>query len=884
MSKEHKAYQVRGREDWSRVFLRDQGWTGSDNTYSIPLGSKDGIQKTVFTFGDSFIGTVDAKTGNRSKDSIMVNNALGVYRGSSEDPKQEDLEIFFGEGKRGQQAWSLFVPPMDDEEDIVEKSLDDLKKTSDFITSPDDKNYYWLQDGLVEDGKLYIYAMRVAANLERPEGFRFSIVGTDLLSMELNDSGMPDFDSLDVLSFPHDLHEDHFDLYFGAAVLVEEDEDYVYVYGLRQENGANLVLARYKKGHIEDFAAYEFYTEDGWSKHLDDILVLASGISSECSVSRLDFGPNKGKLALIYNRNGLDPYIEMRLADRAEGPFLDPTVIYTCPEEDDEKGIYCYNAKAHPELSRPGTLLISYNVNTRKDEWNMKDGRIYRTRWIELYADEDDLHLHPLLKDAAILQRDVDLKLHGWATPGDTVTLELGANSYQVSVSDEGEFAITIPAQTAGGPHRLRFSTASSSVAIDDVYFGDVYLAGGQSNMQLSFGESMHKDEDRTRFKDPLLRANLVPQRDSLPLDAKLWEWTTGDWNVLEGEHLDGFSAVAAYAGLRLRELDSTVPIGIVGCYMGATSASCWTSKETLAKHKNLSVYQEEFEARISPWRDPEVFKTALEKFQSDSEAWQKAADAYRKIHPEAIETDLTKAIGQAPWPPPENDTSFMRPSGLYETMLKPLRGASFKSALFYQGESDTAHPELYLELFGAMLSDWQELFGKLPIVQVQLPSYSPEPTNDDNWGRLREAQRQASLSIDGVRHIVALDESNLEDLHPTNKRLLGLRIAEVLSGRQALDAYLKRCERNNGGITLHLDVHPDYKIHVDDGFPFSNYEVDGDKIHLHFGKTPIHLAYGAHNSSVATVFCYPKDDGLAPKSKIAQLYGTLEAFILELD
>lgn len=494
------------------------------------------------------------------------------------------------------------------------------------------------------------------------------------------------------------------------------------------------------------------------------------------------------------------------------------------------------------------------------------------------------IYLHPLLKSAAVLQRDRDLKLSGWSTTDRTVVLELNQEEHSTQVSSDGSFTIDLPAQAAGGPHRLVFSTESESVVLEDVYFGDVYLAGGQSNMQLSYGESMHREEDRKHFNDPLLRAVFIPQRSTWPADEKPWVWTCDDWNVLSGSALDHFSAVAAYAGLRLRELDPSVAIGMVGCYMGATSASCWASAESMHANPSLAVYQSAFEERIKPWLDPEVYEAATKQYQADSDRWQVAAAAFRQTHTDFLESELNAAIGQVPWPPPENETSFMRPSGLYETMLKPLAGTSFKSALFYQGEADLDHSELYVTLFAVMISDWRRLFGHLPIVQVQLPSYAPEPTDDDIWGRLREAQRQVSRTIPDARHIVALDESNLQDLHPTNKRLLGLRLGEVLSGRPALDAYLKHTVRSDDGITLQLELHPAYEIHIDAGFPYQDYEIEGDRIHLRFAKTPIKLSYGARNRSLASVFCRPKDAKQAPVSAVTELYGTLEAFIVDLD
>ena len=80
---------------------------------------------------------------------------------------------------------------------------------------------------------------------------------------------------------------------------------------------------------------------------------------------------------------GLSDKVGMRIATVPVGPFSDIIEIYTTPEW--KEGLWTYNAKAHPNLSKPGELLISYNTITA-DFWNdiQKDAHIYRPRFIKL--------------------------------------------------------------------------------------------------------------------------------------------------------------------------------------------------------------------------------------------------------------------------------------------------------------------------------------------------------------------------------------------------------------------------------------------------------------------------------------------------------------------
>ncbi len=509
------------------------------------------------------------------------------------------------------------------------------------------------------------------------------------------------------------------------------------------------------------------------------------------------------------------------------------------------------------------------------------------------------LTLHPLLQNHAILQRSKSLQLHGWCPAGAEATLDFAGRSYLARASADGRFTLVLPPQPAGGPHHLVFQSSGARVDVSDVYFGDVYLAGGQSNMQLPFGQSSRQEVDRALFLDPLLRVLLVPQRAVLPEGLESKDWTCGAWHTLEAEHLDEFSAVASYAGLLLREHQADVPIGIVGAYMGATSASCWTSGSSLAEEPELSVYEKEFQDRIKPYLDPLVYKAALSDYEAKAQAWNKAASAY----PGTLEAELTRRIGPVPWPPPENQDSWMRPGGLYETMIKPLAGWTFCGIFFYQGEGDVPHADLYPLLLRTMLRDWRKLFGEIPFIQVQLPAYHPDPSvsDDSSWGALRQAQREVSLTVPLVSHVVSLDQGQIEDLHPKAKHIIGRRLGlaalawlhasheEAATG--GVDLYFGDLSLSDHMVQISVRSQADklafvpqgeisgFEVELQDGsrlaLPANQVQVDGLRISLllpnAFSDRLKAVMYGMFNGAVATIFT--KTD----------FPGTLEAFRVEV-
>ncbi|MDI9498989.1 MAG: sialate O-acetylesterase [Bacillota bacterium] len=489
------------------------------------------------------------------------------------------------------------------------------------------------------------------------------------------------------------------------------------------------------------------------------------------------------------------------------------------------------------------------------------------------------LALHPLLRSGAVLQRERPLRIAGWCPPGSGVRVELvrldsrGQRfAEHTRAAADGSWAVWLRAQPAGGEWRLTVEAGMLRTVLVDLRIGDVYLCGGQSNMEHPYALSTRAAEDGGRFNDPELRFLRVPLRHVLSPDLAPWDWTTSPWQTLERPAMDDFSALAAYAGLTLRRLDPDVPIGLVGCYQGATSASCWLSRASFERHPDFAVYQAEFEERRAPWRDPSVYQAAAVDYERRAAARHERVMAYRARHPGATEAEIDRALGPGPWPPPENEDSFLRPCGLYETMLAPLAGAGFAAALWYQGESDAGHAGLYPALLEAMIADWRALFGELPLLQVQLPAWHPDPAaaDDRSWGRLRAAQRLASARIPDTGHIVALDQGQLENLHPPNKDELGRRLALHLLDRAA-DAYIAAAKWLQNGMVLELtgevfwDAKQDqdagdsgFDIRTGDGWrtlPRSAVTVGRRSIRVAWEEAGVEeLCYGGRNASPATL------------------------------
>ena len=123
------------------------------------------------------------------------------------------------------------------------------------------------------------------------------------------------------------------------------------------------------------------------------------------------------------------------------------------------------------------------------------------------------------------------------------------------------------------------------------------------------------------------------------------------------------------------------------------------------------------------------------------------------------------------------------RPCGLYNGMIYPLHHLKLKGFLFYQGESNSAHPEDYEFLFRAMIEEWRDLFNQqdIPFVYAQLPYFMGEgpEIGTDRWERLRHSQQKV-LDMPHTAMAVLYDLGQYNELHPQNKKEVAARLYDA--------------------------------------------------------------------------------------------------------
>ena len=234
------------------------------------------------------------------------------------------------------------------------------------------------------------------------------------------------------------------------------------------------------------------------------------------------------------------------------------------------------------------------------------------------------LKLPLLFSDHMVYQRDKPFLIWGWDEPGQPVTVEL-SNYMQTSTADDtGRWEIELPVQSTGGPYSFTI-TGSTTETITDIYFGDVWIAGGQSNMEWKLNMGIIGAEEEIYNSDyPGIRFFEIPKTHSFQEKSTL---DSGEWHVSNPENSPNFSAVAWYYAKKYH-LETGIPIGIISSNWGGTPAESWVPVDELLV---VPGYEEEASEILNP--EIEWDKLVKDNSKNESELYRRVADTTDITH-----------------------------------------------------------------------------------------------------------------------------------------------------------------------------------------------------------------------------------------------------------
>ncbi|MFI3292044.1 MAG: sialate O-acetylesterase [Rikenellaceae bacterium] len=391
-----------------------------------------------------------------------------------------------------------------------------------------------------------------------------------------------------------------------------------------------------------------------------------------------------------------------------------------------------------------------------------------------------EVTMSPLFSDNMILQQLTSAPIWGTSTGKEVkVTTSWNKKTTSSKVDESGKWRVCVETPSYGGPYTITINDGDSKT-IENVLIGEVWIASGQSNMEMEMEgfNSQHVENsnfDIATSKDYNLRVMDVERAVSA---TPLTEITSTGWSEACPEVVAPLSASAYYFGRTLRSsLD--IPIGILVSSWGGTSINSWVCPE-------------------------------------DANSYQDVIDRPKKSSPR----------------------SQHYPGGLYNGMICPIAGFAARGFIWYQGESDRMRYETYAQKLLDLATQWREDWGneEMPFYFAQIApfEYRRYDKNDTVSMYMREAMAEA---VDVVPNsaMICLSDAGLEGcIHPSNKKVVGERFAyQVLvktygvKGVVAEGPKYKSKESKDGTLIITFDNAE--KGLTSFGKPLQDFEIAGE-------------------------------------------------------
>jgi len=503
---------------------------------------------------------------------------------------------------------------------------------------------------------------------------------------------------------------------------------------------------------------------------------------------------------------------------------------------------------------------------------------------VEVPAKGEGLCFHNLFQSNMVIQRDKPVGLWGWATPGEKVEVGLwgwsksgekvkGSTkkaSQEATAGTDGKWRVELSAlPVSGEPMSIVLTGGGKTVTLENVLVGDVWILGGQSNMEFPLSKVENGNLEIVSANYPGIRILTVPVKaepEKVEAFARLHEWSNwskrhfrkGDWDVCSPEIVRELSAIG-YVFARRVHMASKVPIGVIDISRGGTTVETWTPEPVLRnmESEHVKTWLAEWDEKVDAWDG----KKDLENQIKRHEQWV----AKMKKEGKPIPADRKAPTEERPGPLYDAN----RPGNCFAGMIGPIEGLAVKGAIFHQGYNNcfrgTEGAKMYRDIFPEMIKAWRKAFGdpEMPFGILSLCTDGTKQTLD-NYSELmsnpgpfiREAQYQTYLEF-----LEAGDENigftSTYDLrrrwyHPQLKVPAGERIARwALATEYGLDKEIRwkppmieEMKVENGSIILRLDQAVG---NVDDGGGIEGFAIAGKDRKFHPAEAS-HLETGKDN------------------------------------
>ncbi len=440
------------------------------------------------------------------------------------------------------------------------------------------------------------------------------------------------------------------------------------------------------------------------------------------------------------------------------------------------------------------------------------------------------LCVHNLFQSNMVVQRDKPIRVWGWAAPGEKVTVTFGDKSHSGTAAADRSWKVELSALPASSePRTIMVQGASEKLELVNILVGDVWLLGGQSNMEFELPkvEGGPLEIISANFKD--IRLFSVPQQNGPDIKnsfTRQYQWIAffsqhfrqGYWDVCTPETVQEMSGIG-YVFARRIHMAEQIPIGVVDVSRGGSSLVAWTPTEVLKSIDTPEVKETlaEWEKKVAEFNP----QNDLEKRVKQYNDWA----ARMKADSKSIPADRKAPDDLQPGPAMDMN----RPGNCYASMIGPIAGFPVKGAIWHQGYNESAQPnghKLYARVFPEMIKAWRAAFQDpaMPFgILTQETQGEPQtldnflPMMTDEGIYVREVHYQTFLNLrkagdKNIGYASSFDQHR-SWYHPQIKIPVGERIAAWALATQYgkpvrwLPPQLEEVKTGDGRITLRLDT-----------------------------------------------------------------------------
>ena len=400
-----------------------------------------------------------------------------------------------------------------------------------------------------------------------------------------------------------------------------------------------------------------------------------------------------------------------------------------------------------------------------------------------------EVRVSRLFSDNMILQQQTKNAIWGWANAGETVTVKAswGATASATAGPDR-KWKLFLETPSHGTGHSLTIS-GENSIGIQNVAVGEVWLCVGQSNMGWSMGNSFEAEKEADVDLPNFRFFKSAREHWHEPLDENRDRLCR--WKPCDPESAAETSAVSYYFGKKLHQ-ELGVPVGIIQRAYAGTPIEGWMPWEIQQDDPRAQEHKKQLdenaERRIRNQGD--TIEKALADFEKELAEYNAAIDAGETMKNAA--RPLIPPIITRP-----ANLGHQYPAHMFNAMIYPIRPYGIRGMIWYQGErnsKDVPQAFCYRKQLAMLINfyrtTWHEhsegnVLKDFPFQFTQLPSWNrpqKEPVEglEASWAVNRESMRLVSQDAPNTGMAVSIDTGDAVELHPKNKKPIGLRHAHI--------------------------------------------------------------------------------------------------------